>query len=299
MEKCINCDHPINESDNFCPSCGQKTFERLALKTLLGELASAYFAWDSKLFKTLKLLLFKPGEVSKQYISGKRKNYVAPLRVYFFFSVLFFLGVAYLGNSQGGIDFEDENTHITVGEERIELSTDTLLIMDQHDRLDELPAVSQLESEFWRHMAKQVIRLQIKGSSFQKVFQNNLSVMLFLFIPVFALVLNAFYRKKKFLYIEHLVYGLYFHSFLFFVLFITLVLSQLLGNAWPLPLGILGTVIYFTFGLKRFYNYKWGWTVIKAFLIGGVYTLLAIIFTLGNSCSDHLFVLIKRASYSL
>lgn len=282
MEQCKNCEHPINETDKFCPNCGQKTFERLELKTLLGELASTYFAWDSKLFKTLRLLLFKPGEVSKEYIKGKRKNYVAPMRVYFFFSVLFFLSVAYFASGDRDQAFEAGNANITVSGDTINIPKDTLLLMDSHDRLDELEAVQDQDSEFMKHMIKQLVRLQIKGSSFQKVFQNNLSIMLFLFIPVFALILKAFYARKKYLYIEHLVFGLYFHAFLFFMLFVTLIISQLIGEAWPLLVGILGTIVYFTAGLKRFYNYKWGWTILKSFLIGTVYTVLATIFTLGT-----------------
>jgi hypothetical protein len=40
---------------------------------------------------TLKDLLFKPGFLTKEYMKGRRKNYLHPVRMYVFTSAVFFL----------------------------------------------------------------------------------------------------------------------------------------------------------------------------------------------------------------
>ena len=47
--------------------------------------------FDGKLWKTVKLLLFKPGSLTKLYIEGKRASYIHPIRMYIFVSAVFFL----------------------------------------------------------------------------------------------------------------------------------------------------------------------------------------------------------------
>jgi len=48
------------------------------------------FNLDSKLYRTLKGLLFKPGFLSKEFVLGKRVHYVLPVKLYVVISVIFF-----------------------------------------------------------------------------------------------------------------------------------------------------------------------------------------------------------------
>lgn len=47
--------------------------------------------FDSKFFDTLKLLIFKPGFLSKEYVNGRRASYLHPVKMYVFTSAVFFL----------------------------------------------------------------------------------------------------------------------------------------------------------------------------------------------------------------
>ncbi|MDN3620483.1 DUF3667 domain-containing protein [Polaribacter undariae] len=49
------------------------------------------FNFDAKFWKTLIPLLIRPGEVSKNYIAGKRQRYSNPFKFYLTVSVIFFL----------------------------------------------------------------------------------------------------------------------------------------------------------------------------------------------------------------
>lgn len=279
MANCKNCEHPLKEDDKFCSSCGQKSIERLRLRTLLGELASTFFAWDSKLFATLKLLLFTPGQVSLNYIAGKRKRYVAPLRIYLFFSVVFFLAISLLGSNVSAPEGEGPtDVNFSLGDDTSFFSRDTLILMEEHNRLDELPIIYERENDLAKTFVKQVIRVSIQHGDFPSFLRENASIMFFFFIPVFGWILKLFHRKNELDYIEHLVFGLYFHSFLFFILLVTLLVSHLIGVGWPLLVGILVLLVYFTGGLKRFYGAKLGKTIRKSIFIILVYLILFVIF---------------------
>ncbi|WP_417887794.1 DUF3667 domain-containing protein [Zunongwangia sp.] len=89
---CLNCHTPLRETDKFCPNCGQARIEKkLSFKDLLSELFSGLFAYDSRFIRTLRVLLFKPGKISKDYIEGKRMRYVNPYRFFLTTAIVFFL----------------------------------------------------------------------------------------------------------------------------------------------------------------------------------------------------------------
>nr|WP_307728145.1 DUF3667 domain-containing protein [Massilia terrae] len=56
----------------------------------LHEFVGHYVALENKLLKTLTLLLFRPGRLTRDYLDGKRARYVLPLRLYLTLSLIFF-----------------------------------------------------------------------------------------------------------------------------------------------------------------------------------------------------------------
>ncbi len=96
-EKCLNCEHPLDKSDRYCPSCSQlNSTKKLHFKDLFQEFFAGLIAYDSRLMLTLRVILFKPGKISKEYIEGKRMQYANPFRFYLSVSILFFLLYALL-----------------------------------------------------------------------------------------------------------------------------------------------------------------------------------------------------------
>ncbi|WP_423809726.1 DUF3667 domain-containing protein [Polaribacter atrinae] len=89
---CLNCGHPFSGQEKFCPDCGQENKgNRITFYSFIHQLFSGLFSFDTKLWKTLIPLLIKPGEVSKNYIAGKRQCYSNPFQFYLTVSVVFFL----------------------------------------------------------------------------------------------------------------------------------------------------------------------------------------------------------------
>ena len=90
--QCLNCYHPLDKSDEYCPNCGQlNSTKKLAFNDFFNEFFAGIFAYDSRFYRTLGILLFKPGKISKDYIEGKRVRYANPYRFYLSASIIFFL----------------------------------------------------------------------------------------------------------------------------------------------------------------------------------------------------------------
>jgi hypothetical protein len=86
---CLNCG--AHAPASFCQHCGQETEAHVpGAGEYLHEFIGHYVALESKLWKTLALLLFKPGRLTRDYIEGKRVRYVLPLRLYLTLSLIFF-----------------------------------------------------------------------------------------------------------------------------------------------------------------------------------------------------------------
>lgn len=90
--KCLNCEIPISEENNFCPNCGQVNDEhRLSVKQYFSEYLAGFYSFDNRFVKTVIPLIFKPGKVTREYVSGKRIRYVNPFQLYLHITILFFL----------------------------------------------------------------------------------------------------------------------------------------------------------------------------------------------------------------
>jgi hypothetical protein len=91
-EECLNCSTPLDVEDKYCHQCGQlNSKKQLALQDFFGEFFSNIFSYDSRIWRTIKHLLFKPGYVSRQFISGKRLSYTNPFRFFLSVCIFFFL----------------------------------------------------------------------------------------------------------------------------------------------------------------------------------------------------------------
>ena len=69
--RCLNCDEPM--VGRFCVSCGQAaTDPDPTLREYLDEGAAEFLLWDGKLLTTFRLLLTKPGELTREFLQLHR-----------------------------------------------------------------------------------------------------------------------------------------------------------------------------------------------------------------------------------
>ncbi len=90
--ECLNCGHPLDMSDRYCPNCSQaNSTKKLSIKDFFDEFMSSLFNYDSRLFKTLSALLLRPGTITRDYINGKRMTYTNPFRFLLSLAFIYFL----------------------------------------------------------------------------------------------------------------------------------------------------------------------------------------------------------------
>ena len=87
---CANCGAEL--LGPHCYSCGQPVKGMVRhLGSILHDVLDTVFNIDSRIFRTILPLFFKPGYLSNEYFAGRRVRYVTPFRLYFFLSVAAFL----------------------------------------------------------------------------------------------------------------------------------------------------------------------------------------------------------------
>ncbi|HEY1115439.1 MAG TPA: DUF3667 domain-containing protein [Chitinophagaceae bacterium] len=89
-KNCLNCGATVQ--GRYCHICGQENIvPKQSFLGLTKHFVYDIFHFDGKFFETLRLLFFKPGTVSKEYVKGRRMRYLDHIRMYLFTSAIFFL----------------------------------------------------------------------------------------------------------------------------------------------------------------------------------------------------------------
>ena len=88
--ECLNCGTELR--GQYCGHCGQRARSRLiSLWELLQDAFGDLFELDSRLWRTLIPLLIRPGQLTRDYLEGRRARYMPPFRMYLVLSVVFFV----------------------------------------------------------------------------------------------------------------------------------------------------------------------------------------------------------------
>ena len=92
VQNCPECETPL--TGKYCHACGEKPPDShdLSLKHFIEHGIHELTHFDSKIFRTLKTLIFAPGALTADYLAGRKKRYVPPLRLFLvIFAISFFL----------------------------------------------------------------------------------------------------------------------------------------------------------------------------------------------------------------
>lgn len=157
-----------------------------------------------------------------------------------------------------------------------------------HKEMGTLAALDSLnyEPNFWNKFYYQQIRIgyqnidqfvKDKGESFYKKLTSHVSIALFVFLPIFTLFLRFLYIRRKFTYMEHLVFVFHTQTVFFLMLIIFYLLNffvELQSFAWVFVIMFL---IYLYKALRLFYEQRRIKTFIKFILLNSYYMFLSLI----------------------
>lgn len=105
---CANCETPLQ--GQYCANCGQRARDRMiSVWELVKEASEVLTSLDSRLWRTLGLLLFRPGRLTSDYLMGRRARYIPALRLFLGLSLIFFFlfSIDANFNVNGGEDESD------------------------------------------------------------------------------------------------------------------------------------------------------------------------------------------------
>lgn len=99
MVTCLNCNTQLDGS--FCKNCGQKSTIHRSLHAFWHDFTHSIFHFEGKIWRTLPMLLFKPGELTRRYVHGERARFVSPLALFLFSVFLMFASFNQIGPPLG------------------------------------------------------------------------------------------------------------------------------------------------------------------------------------------------------
>ena len=104
---CLNCGAPLR--GQYCGTCGQRARSRLiSLWELISDAFGDLFELDSRIWQTLIPMIVRPGQLTRDYLRGRRARYMPPFRSYLVLSLIFFLVAFFDPHEELGLIFEPE-----------------------------------------------------------------------------------------------------------------------------------------------------------------------------------------------
>ena len=257
---CSNCDALLDGP--YCSRCGQKAVNlHLPFRQFISEVIDDALSLDTRLVRTLRPLLFRPGLVTRDYLTGRRVTHVPPLRAYLI-SALIFFGLFSIFPSRAQVE-------IFTTEEAKPVGTGSRMSF-------ELPAHSPINDARYQQL---VARAKANPDDFARAAGAAVPRVFFLFLPIFAGLLELFYRRQGY-YLDHLVFSLYYHAFVFLVFSLMFLMSRT-GPWLPgfvraiVATGLLvWLVAYLPLALRRVYGGSKARTFFKLVGLGVTYFIV-------------------------
>jgi hypothetical protein len=238
---CRNCSTAL--AGPYCAQCGQHAHESArSVHVLFHDAWHLLTHLDGRLWSTLALLLFKPGRLTHEYFADRRARYIPPFRLYFIISVAFFA----LASVTTTLSNFTVAKHPMTTAARAELDSELeqpdvpVAVRSTVDEITTARAMTpQLAAQLCGHLAfgwhRVDARLQSvcvrqltdQGKSMMHAFAGLVPKMMFVFLPLMALIMRPLYHSPARFYVEHLVFFLHLQS----ALFVAMILKMLLSAA--------------------------------------------------------------------
>jgi hypothetical protein len=280
---CRNCGTPAPLK--FCPECGQETtLHPPTLGEFLHEFVGHYVALEGQLWRTLGLLLRRPGRLTREYLEGRRRRYVLPLRLYLTASFLFFLVLKLTAGAAG------EGPTVTVEGQRVPLA--------EYEARAASGAASAPRPYFniqqplscgnpgqaackglKRFLADAGARMDAHPAEalehMRTHFIGYAPYAIFILLPAFSGLMMLAYRRRRLTYGEHFVFSLHLHAFWFLALLVIALVPDSVGGVLQ-----LGVPVYGVWAMREAYGGRWLPTILRALFVSLVYGVVLVLASL-------------------
>ncbi len=158
--------------------------------------------------------------------------------------------------------------------------------------LDSLKAEKNFSNRFWYSRAKVFNSVFLDKDEAKKFFRQVLSyasIALFILLPLFTLFLKFIYIRRKYTYVEHLVFVFHVQTVLFLLFSIFYIIDFFKHSNSFLPVFLILFMIYLFIAMKRFYNQGYFKTFMKYILANTMFFILAMLGSIAISFAAFAF----------
>jgi Protein of unknown function (DUF3667) len=254
-QTCDNCGNPVTEQ--YCGHCGQRVeppvhsllhFSRVATEDLTHA--------DSRLWRTLGTLLFRPGFLTNEFLAGRRARYLPPVRLYLVLSVAFFLFASATQTKLAVLQLDSgtQALHpVTLNGSDAKGSAAESVAQREQRLCGNVnyngPWAKRLQPAFASACRKAV---DDDSRELQVAFLHNLPRAMFVFLPLLAGVMMLLYWRPRRYYVEHLLLLVHNHACVFLVVILVWCLAKLLRPiAGPLQFAMFVYLAWYIFRSMR------------------------------------------------
>jgi uncharacterized membrane protein len=268
--RCKNCNALL--LGRYCVDCSQAADVHVpTTKELAHELLEGLTHSDSRLWRTLSTLWFKPGTLTEEFVVGRRVAYLPPFRLYLVLSVVFFLLASVV--------------HINV----------VALKLDEVTKPGGAPAAAQSNFETcndlnfmtfakhpdWNARFNRACEATVrdKGNNLLHGAIGPVSKAMFILLPLIAFFHMLMYWRPRYRYAEQLLFFVHLQAFYFSAATLLILLIEA-GYSWPQIDGVTGFLetllwwslpVYTLLAMRRVFRRTWFGTIFRAIVLYFVY----------------------------
>jgi hypothetical protein len=312
---CLNCGTAL--IGPHCHHCGQSGHVHRSLHAIGHEIVHGVFHFEGKFWRTLPLLTWRPGDLTRRYIAGERARFVSPMAIFLFSIFAMFAVFSWAGLSPP-TDLRAGGPMAQIEEARKELLKRRADTVEELEQLEARPADARQRARYESRLTEIDAALKqiptfgsdkaVGAEGFHATtrfsgwapldhgiekWNKNPSLMLYklqssvykfswLLIPLsLPFVWLLFFWKRAYKLYDHAIFITYSIAFMS-LLFIVLTLAAKLGVSWKW-LGVAGIGIPFvhiTRQLKQAYRLRWWSALLRAFVLTQFITVILVFFLL-------------------
>ena len=257
--RCRNCDTVA--PGKYCPECGQETsLHPPSVGEFVDHFLGNYVAVKSTLAQTLWVLVSKPGQLTVDYLAGRKRRYVLPFKLYLTVSIVtlllisLFAGIDMVEPVQ--LDVKPDGNLISLNGMEVKYVDGKFVCTGMPERV-----CNHLRKRFDHSPGE----LKALFADFPQRLLKFWGYAMFALLPMFAALLKLVYRNRGLVYGEHLVFALHVHTF--WLLAVCVFMGSLLLIAIP---------VYTLLAMRRVYGGRWWPRLLRGAFLSLIYAFLMV-----------------------
>lgn len=255
-ETCHNCHATVSTA--YCGECGQKAALHIAsAHEFLHHFIGHYIALEGKLWRTLGDLLAKPGQLTVEFIGGRRGQFIDPLRLLLTVSVLAFLVMKWQAHY---LPAHAPVAHVSAVEARP--ATAALVTHDIDRKL--FNAFANVSDRFAINYGQyQALPEEAKVAQFTEAFLRFGPTVMLCLIPLIAGLLKLIHLGTGWRYGEHIVFTMHVQTLNLLALIVIVFYQR--GPARTVLFSVL--LLYFLLAMRKVYGGGWAVLLLRTAML--------------------------------